>query len=98
MSGLLWFAAILAALPLRTRYGHPVRALFTVMWETSLRIGTLRRLKVPEHYAKGADSLRITQDIDKARYARRMPLTARSRAPIESPYRTLDSRAAASRP
>jgi len=75
--------AILAALPVRTRYGHPVRALFTVMWETSLRIGTLRRLKVPEHYAQGADSLRITQDIDKARYARRMPLTARSRALLD---------------
>ena len=75
--------AILAALPVRTRYGHPVRALFTVMWETSLRIGTLRRLKVPEHYTKGADALRITQDIDKARYARRIPLTARSTALLD---------------
>jgi hypothetical protein len=41
--------------------GHPVRALFTVIWETSLRIGTLRRLKVPEHYTKGAEKQKTRQ-------------------------------------
>jgi len=70
--------ALLRALPVRTRYGHPVRALFTTIWETSLRIGTMQRLSAPEHYAKGAKALRIGERIDKARYARKIPLTSRS--------------------
>jgi site-specific recombinase XerD len=65
--------ALIAELPVRTRYGHHVRALFTAIWETSLRIGTMRRLSAPEHYCKGAEALRITEDIDKARYAPENP-------------------------
>jgi len=75
--------ALLRALPVRTRYGHPVRALFTTMWETSLRIGTLQRLSVPEHYRKGAKGLHIGERIDKARYARKIPLTRRARALLD---------------
>jgi site-specific recombinase XerC len=75
--------ALIAALPDQTRYGHRVKALFTVIWETSLRIGTMSRLRVPEHYRKGATELRLTADVDKARYARRIPLTARSRALLD---------------
>jgi len=75
--------ALLRALPVRTRYGHPVRALFTTIWETSLRIGTMQRLSAPEHYRKGAKGLRIGERIDKARYARRIPLTPRARALLD---------------
>jgi len=75
--------ALIAALPVRTPYGHHVRALFTAIWETSLRIGTMRRLSAPEHYRKGAEALRITEDIDKSRYARRIPLTPRSQALLD---------------
>jgi integrase len=75
--------ALLRALPVRTRYGHPVRALFTTIWETSLRIGTMQRLSAPEHYRKGAEGLRIGERIDKARYARKIPLTPRARALLD---------------
>ena len=75
--------ALIRALPVRTRYGHSVRALFTTIWETSLRIGTMQRLRVPEHYRKGATGLRIGERIDKARYARKIPLTPRARALLD---------------
>lgn len=67
--------AILAELPERTSKGNPARAFFTVMWETALRYRTLACLEVPKHYRPGKREIAITADIDKARYARTIPIT-----------------------
>ncbi len=59
--------AIIDLLPERTPVaGYPIRALFTVIWDTSLRIGTMWRLEVPKHYKPGDDVLRISENIDKS--------------------------------
>jgi integrase len=71
--------ALIAALPERSRRGHPSRDIVALIWETTLRIATIQRLEAPRHYTKGADTLRITADIDKVRYARDVPLSARAR-------------------
>jgi integrase len=47
-----------------------------VAWQTGLRPITIAKLKTPEHFKKGDTSLRITADIDKARWARTLPLTS----------------------
>ncbi len=71
--------ATIELLPDRTPVaGHPIKALFTVIWDTSLRIGTMWRLETPKHYKPGDDVLRISEDIDKSRYARAVPLTPRA--------------------
>lgn len=61
----------------RMRNGHrwPIRARFRVAYETGLRPATLSALSVPEHWAPGATSLIITDEIDKAKYGREVPLT-----------------------
>lgn len=51
------------------------RAFFAVLWETGLRPKTIHRLEVGRHYTKGASSLIITADIDKAKYERTVDLT-----------------------
>lgn len=51
------------------------RAFFAVLWETGLRPKTIHRLEVGRHYTKGASSLIITADIDKAKYERTIDLT-----------------------
>jgi integrase len=61
----------------------PVRARFVVAFETSLRPATLDALSVPEHYSPGAMSLRITDEIDKARFGRELPLTPEARAALD---------------
>ena len=72
--------AILALLPERTERGsHPIKALFTVIWDTTLRIGTMWRLECPKHFQRNDPELRITADIDKSRYVRVLPLTDRAR-------------------
>ncbi len=81
--------ALLEALPRWStpRRGRPpfvVRARFVVAYETTLRPATLDALSVPEHYSRGADTLRITDDIDKARFGRELPLTAAARAALDS--------------
>ena len=77
--------AIIDLLPERTPVAdYPIRALFTVIWDTSLRIGTMWRLEVPKHYKRGDDVLRISQDIDKSRYARSVPLTPRARRVLDA--------------
>ena len=77
--------AIIDFLPDRTPVaGHPIKALFTVIWDTSLRIGTMWRLEVPKHYKRGDDVLRISQEIDKSRYARSVPLTPRARGVLDA--------------
>lgn len=75
---------LLRALPVRTRRGHPARAFYTLLWETGLRRGTLRRLSVPEHYRRGARELAITKRIDKARVERTLPLTPRARRVLDA--------------
>jgi integrase len=74
---------IIAALPETSRFGHPIRALFTVVWDTGLRISALRRLESPRHFAPGEDCLRISRDIDKNRWERPLALTPRSRRHLE---------------
>jgi len=77
--------AIIDVLPDRTpAAGYLIRALFTVIWDTSLRIGTMWRLEVPKHYKRGDDVLRISGDIDKSRYARSLPLTPRAQRTLDA--------------
>lgn len=58
---------------------YSVRARFLVQYETGLRPSTVDRLRVPEHYVPGQRVLRLTPDVDKARYGREVPLTKRAR-------------------
>jgi hypothetical protein len=62
----------------------PIRARFIVAYETGLRPGTLDELSVPEHYEKGSATLRLTDAIDKQRWGRDLPLTARARAALDA--------------
>jgi integrase len=61
-----------------------VKPRFVVAFETSLRPGTLSALSVPEHYTPGSLVLTITDDIDKARFGREVPLTPEARAALEA--------------
>lgn len=64
---------------------HPrfrVRDWATLAWDTALRPATLARLSVPEHFRPGARGLDISADIDKARWARTVPLSARALATL----------------
>ena len=61
----------------------PIQARFVVQYETSLRSSTLDGLTVPKHYRRGAASLLITPDIDKARFGRELPLTPRARQALD---------------
>lgn len=47
-----------------------MRQRFVIAFETALRPETLDRLSVPEHYVRGAATLTITDEIDKARFGR----------------------------
>ena len=78
--------AILKALPERSKMGHPVKALFTLIWETGLRIEGVRRLKAPTHWKPGQDFLNITDDIDKSRYGRLLDLSPRCQRALEDVY------------
>jgi len=60
-----------------------VRDWALVAWETALRPVTIARLRTPEHFEKGDRVLRITADVDKARFARELPLTMSARAALE---------------
>jgi integrase len=62
----------------------PVAAYFRVLWETSLRPSTIQRLSVPENYRRGEFELRITEEVDKIRYARSVPLTDEARAALDT--------------
>ena len=74
-------AKLIAALPewsKRTRY--PVRDLILFIWETALRRKTVQRLRCPEHWQPGATTLRIADEIDKARFGREVELSEVARA------------------
>jgi len=62
----------------------PVRGRFVVAYETALRPATLDALSVPQHFTKGAASLTITDEIDKARYGRSLPLSEEARAALDA--------------
>lgn len=81
--------AIIERLPQWTRprgetESFPVRARFVVAYETALRPATLDALSCPEHYSKGSDTLRVSDEIDKARFGRTLPLTDAARAALDS--------------
>ena len=61
----------------------PVRARFELMFETTLRPGTLDKLSVPEHWAPGERVIRIEAPDDKEGYERPIPLTERARKALE---------------
>ncbi len=75
--------AFLAALPEGGRFGYPIRDLYRFLWETGLRIATAERLEVGRHWTKGRRDLAITADIDKARYAREVPVSDAARAILD---------------
>lgn len=80
-------AAFLAALPLmsssRRVKPFPIRDRFIVAYETGLRPGTLDALSCPEHYSVGAETLFLTDDADKIRWGRELPLTAAARGALD---------------
>ncbi len=67
--------AILKRLPVTDRFKFPVRAYFTVLYETSLRPGTVEALSVPENWSPGRSELDIPTELDKGREGRPVPLT-----------------------
>ena len=69
---------LLAALPLKSRWGHAVRARFVLMFDTTLRPTTLDKLSVPENWARGEVVLRVRDDDDKESFGREVPLTDRA--------------------
>jgi site-specific recombinase XerC len=62
----------------------PIRARFIVGYETGLRSGALDLLSTPEHYHPKAPSLTVTAEIDKARWGRELPLSARARKALDA--------------
>jgi len=70
--------ALLRALPLRTRKGHPIRDVFTVAWDTGLRHDGIFRLEAGRHFRRDRKTLQVTKDIDKNAYERELPLTDRA--------------------
>ena len=62
-----------------------VRPRFAFAWETGLRPGTIDRLSVPEHWTPTApDELTIADEIDKAKFGRKLPLSKRAREILEA--------------
>lgn len=80
--------AIIAELPVlsKTIGGRrwPLRARFAVAWETGLRPETLARLAVPAHFTAGAKELVLDASDDKARFARRVPLSAGAQRELDA--------------
>lgn len=82
-------ACLIARLPMWStprggREAFPVRPRFVVAYETSLRPATLDALSCPEHWSRGETMLRITDEIDKARFGRMLPLSAAAQSALES--------------
>jgi integrase len=80
--------AIIDALPEWSRSKKcerfPVKARFRLAWETALRPRTVSQLSVPENFVRGSRVLVITDEIDKVRFGRELPLTEPAREAIES--------------
>lgn len=80
--------AIIAALPewsssKKLKRQYPIRARFLVGYETGLRPAALDALSVPEHYHRGSRLLLLTDDVDKARWGRELPLSDLARATLD---------------
>lgn len=76
---------VLAALPEWSDiHRFPVRARFTVAYETSLRPATLDKLRAPENYSKGGKAILLTAADDKESYGREVPLSLRARRALDS--------------
>ncbi len=60
-----------------------VKARFEFAYATGLRPSTLDELSVPEHYERGAATLRLTRADDKGRWGRELPLSAEARAALD---------------
>jgi integrase len=67
--------------PARKRF--IVRDRFIVAYETGLRPETLNQLRAPDDYRRGATTLCLRDEIDKARFGRELPLTARAREALD---------------
>ena len=74
---------IIAAMPERDGDAW-VRPFFRVLWETGLRQSTVFALEVPKHYKRGAASLFIGRDIDKAHAERDLPLSPAAREALDA--------------
>lgn len=61
----------------------PIRARFEVAYETGLRPELLNSLMAPLHYRKGQETIRITPDLDKGRWARDVPLSDAARRALD---------------
>lgn len=61
-----------------------VRARFRVAWETALRPSTLDALSTPENYVCRSGTLIITDEIDKVRFGRDLPLTEKAQEALGS--------------
>jgi len=82
-------AAIIAKLPEyatinKSSQKFSVRARFEVAWETGLRPATLDKLSVPENYRPGSAVLTITDEMDKNRFRRELPLSEAARRALDS--------------
>lgn len=79
--------AFLRALPLWSRpmrgRRHAVRPYFIVAYETSLRPATLAALVLGEHWAPGGTEIAIPDEDDKARFGRKVPISALAKASLE---------------
>lgn len=81
--------AFLAALPQWSKRGKngapsfPIRSRFVVAYETGLRPATLDVLAMPKHWRPGATEIQIEDQIDKARFGRKVPISARAAAELE---------------
>jgi integrase len=65
---------------------YPVRARFIVAYATSLRPTTLHKLRAGIHHTKGAELVTLTRDVDKARFAREVPLIEEAQKAFDSVY------------
>ena len=81
---------LIAALPIwnttSPKHAHHrvrVRDWAIVAWETGLRPITIAKLRVPEHFTRGQESLHLTADIDKARFDRDVPLSSAATAALD---------------
>jgi integrase len=70
--------ALIAALPVRTRGGHPARDVFTVAWDTTLRHGGVFRIEAGRHFRPPERMLYRTADIDKNGSEEELVLTDRA--------------------
>ncbi len=79
--------AFLAALPKwskpRKGVSFAIRARFIVAYETGLRPSTLDTLEVPKHWRPGSTEILVENQHDKARFGRKVPISARCAEALE---------------